>query len=76
MLYYNVPPEDLFNWGYASAGDVVVPNYRSWDGKPVKKVYVIVILRLMLMRVDSLMPSLQTIPSIQSVGFTRTLLPY
>lgn len=39
MLYYNVPAEDLFNWGYASAGDVVVPNYRSWDGKPVKKVY-------------------------------------
>ena len=39
MLVYPIPADELFNWGYATGGDVPVPGFKSWDGKPVKKVY-------------------------------------
>lgn len=38
QLTYKIPKEDLFNWEYAHMKRDADPLWKSWDGKPIKKV--------------------------------------
>ena len=37
-MTYNIPDYEMFEWDYAKQQNQIVPNYQSYDGKPVKRV--------------------------------------
>lgn len=38
FMTYNVPDYEMFEWDYAKQKNQIIPNYQSFDGKPVKRV--------------------------------------